>query len=439
MNGRNGGASDLADLEIGEYFRGWNVVFLAFRRIKKKAPPIGESESRMVEVEALAITRALTATAALVCILLTLWRAPRTPVTTYFALFAGAMFCAALAFLYGPALGPLAPVVAIGAIAGCGWFWLFARALFQPEPRYEIWPLVLVGAIIAPEMAAQIIAALAPGAVAAPAYGAVMRVMENAQALTSSTVLVLVLAEAARGYNRATPLHERRFRLAFIAAYGALAAVSVLWVRQAAAGSFPAEWGDAIRSGCMLAALAMAGLAVRYRLACPVNAPAQQPAPANDRKQRPSPAPAADAETAALARKIAGLFERPEVYTTPTLKVADLAAMLGQPDYKVSRCITGAMGFANFNRLVNFHRIEHAKAMLSDPSFDERSILAVGMDCGFGSIGPFNRAFKEATGATPRAWRAARATREHGGDFACGGGDEATAMLARQAANGIGC
>lgn len=393
----------------------------------------------MVEVEALAITRALTATAALVCILLTLWRASRTPVTTYFALFAGAMLCAALAFLYGPALGPLAPVVAIGAIAGCGWFWLFARALFQPEPRYEIWPIVLVGAIIAPEMAAQIIAALAPGAITAPAYGAVMRVMENAQALTSSTVLVLVLAEAARGYNRATPLHERRFRLAFIAAYAALAAVSVLWVRQAAAGSFPAEWGDAIRSCCMLAALAMAGLAVRYRLACPVSAPAPLPARAAARQKRPSPAPAADAETAALARRIAGLFERPEVYTTPTLKVADLAAMLGQPDYKVSRCITGAMGFANFNRLVNFHRIEHAKAMLSDPSFDERSILAVGMDCGFGSVGPFNRAFKEATGATPRAWRAARATREHGGDFARGCGDEATAMLARQAANGTGC
>jgi AraC-like DNA-binding protein len=28
------------------------------------------------------------------------------------------------------------------------------------------------------------------------------------------------------------------------------------------------------------------------------------------------------------------------------------------------------------------------------------------MDCGFGSIGPFNRAFKEDTGVTPGAYRA---------------------------------
>lgn len=63
----------------------------------------------MIEFEPLAITRASTATAALICILLTLRRAPRTPPATYFALFAGAMFCAALQFLYGPALRALAP------------------------------------------------------------------------------------------------------------------------------------------------------------------------------------------------------------------------------------------------------------------------------------------------------------------------------------------
>ncbi|MHA7872996.1 MAG: helix-turn-helix domain-containing protein, partial [Hyphococcus sp.] len=121
--------------------------------------------------------------------------------------------------------------------------------------------------------------------------------------------------------------------------------------------------------------------------------------------RKPRRAAAADPELDALAARITRLFETQAVFATPNLKVADIAGMLAEPDYKVSRCVTGPMGFANFNRLVNHHRIEHAKQALADPQ-NSQSILSIGLDCGFGSIGPFNRAFKDATGETPRAWRA---------------------------------
>ncbi|HBL92121.1 MAG TPA: AraC family transcriptional regulator, partial [Hyphomonas sp.] len=32
-------------------------------------------------------------------------------------------------------------------------------------------------------------------------------------------------------------------------------------------------------------------------------------------------------------------------------------------------------------------------------------ILSIAMDCGFGSLGPFNRSFKAMTGLTPSAYR----------------------------------
>jgi AraC-like DNA-binding protein len=45
------------------------------------------------------------------------------------------------------------------------------------------------------------------------------------------------------------------------------------------------------------------------------------------------------------------------------------------------------------------------KAALSDPTQKEVPILTIALDAGFGSLGPFNRAFREAEGITPSAFR----------------------------------
>ncbi|MEM8546929.1 MAG: helix-turn-helix domain-containing protein [Pseudomonadota bacterium] len=41
------------------------------------------------------------------------------------------------------------------------------------------------------------------------------------------------------------------------------------------------------------------------------------------------------------------------------------------------------------------------------PEHADESILAVAMDSGFASLGPFNRAFKQDTGVTPSQFRRA--------------------------------
>lgn len=70
--------------------------------------------------------------------------------------------------------------------------------------------------------------------------------------------------------------------------------------------------------------------------------------------------------------------------------------------------MTGPLGFRNFNQMVNHVRIEEAQRRLADPAFDHLPILTLAYDCGFGSIGPFNRAFKAKTGMTPQAFRKGR-------------------------------
>ena len=71
----------------------------------------------------------------------------------------------------------------------------------------------------------------------------------------------------------------------------------------------------------------------------------------------------------------------------------------------MTQCITGALGYPNFNQMVNGYRIEEAKRRLVDPALAHLPILTIALDCGFGSIGPFNRAFKADAGMTPQEYR----------------------------------
>ncbi len=54
---------------------------------------------------------------------------------------------------------------------------------------------------------------------------------------------------------------------------------------------------------------------------------------------------------------------------------------------------------------MNARRIEAERQILCDPAQARTTVAAVAFDLGFGSLGPFNRAFKEETGQTPTEWR----------------------------------
>ena len=74
---------------------------------------------------------------------------------------------------------------------------------------------------------------------------------------------------------------------------------------------------------------------------------------------------------------------------------------------RLRRLINGGLGHRNFADFVGAHRIAAARAALADPANARASISALAFDLGYASLGPFNRAFKDATGQTPSEWRQA--------------------------------
>ena len=73
------------------------------------------------------------------------------------------------------------------------------------------------------------------------------------------------------------------------------------------------------------------------------------------------------------------------------------------------RLINGHFGFRNFNEYLNRYRLDEIAARLVDPETQQLPVLTLALEAGFQSLGPFNRAFKQAYGVTPTEYRRERA------------------------------
>jgi AraC-like DNA-binding protein len=102
------------------------------------------------------------------------------------------------------------------------------------------------------------------------------------------------------------------------------------------------------------------------------------------------------------------LIEHNKLYREPDLSIASLSQKLGIPEYRLRRLINQQLGHRNFSTFVNGYRLAEAEAALRDPGQADVPILTIALDAGFGSIGPFNRAFKAHAGLTPSEYRRGR-------------------------------
>jgi AraC-like DNA-binding protein len=82
-----------------------------------------------------------------------------------------------------------------------------------------------------------------------------------------------------------------------------------------------------------------------------------------------------------------------------------LAGKLGYPEHQLRRLINGHLGYRNFSAFLNNYRIAEAQQQLADPECARMPVLTIALDLGYASLGPFNRAFKDATGMTPTEYR----------------------------------
>lgn len=313
----------------------------------------------------------------------------------YFVLFALSVVLSTYARTVGASADVVSELALLLGSATCGWAWLFVRSLFVPSPKDTAAPLMLVLFILALQFVS------AAGAAFGSSDAHVFRLASNMVSMVGSTFVILTLVEIARQIPGTPKGPERLFRQLFAAGYLALIIAAVLLIDGADEGTFLNTHTDTIQSCAALVALGGGFAALRFR-----HQNSLKPSLAADRLVRPMVSPtAADKK---LAKRVDALVRDPDVYTQASLRVADIAALLGEPDYRVSRAITKVLGQSNFNRYINHYRIERVQTMLRDPEFSDRSILAIALDCGFGSIGPFNRAFRETTGMTPSAYREQR-------------------------------
>jgi AraC-like DNA-binding protein len=94
-------------------------------------------------------------------------------------------------------------------------------------------------------------------------------------------------------------------------------------------------------------------------------------------------------------------------YLQHGLTIRALSQQLGHPEHQLRKLINGRLGFRNFSAFLNSYRIPEAKKILADPERVRTPVLTIALDLGYGSLGPFNRAFKADTAQTPTEYRQA--------------------------------
>ncbi|MCQ8184641.1 helix-turn-helix transcriptional regulator [Parvularcula maris] len=90
--------------------------------------------------------------------------------------------------------------------------------------------------------------------------------------------------------------------------------------------------------------------------------------------------------------------------TEPDLTIAELAQRLGTNTHYLSRALNEGLG-VNFSTFVNGLRAEVVAARLE--AGDERALIDIALEAGFGSKATFNRVFRQSFGMSPTAYRAA--------------------------------
>lgn len=277
------------------------------------------------------------------------------------------------------ALGPASELIWLLQIGGAGLLWLFAVTLFQDR--------LLSLRNLAPTVALYVIAL---GARFAPVtLSSALWTVHNLVGLVAALHAMLIILRS----GRIDLVEERRrLRVPFMAA---IASYSIL-LSLAQIGQLmgvDASWYR-VADASAQAALGVLGITALL-------------------KARESLFGRADVQPAELANDVdAGwvnrlneIMERDALWQREGLTISELADAIGLPEHRLRRLINNRLGHRNFPSFINQQRIAAAKNILADPGSTKRTVASIAFDLGFGSLGPFNRAFRDATGLTPTDYR----------------------------------
>lgn len=290
-----------------------------------------------------------------------------------------------------------APLVGI-AVANAVLFWVFVQALF--DDAFVLRPLQ-TGVWLAALLLGALNCALGP--VHGSGWLALVQGVGWGTQRAVPLVFALLAMWAAAAQWRADLVEGRRRLRAFVVAGGCLYTLAQLGLRLAAPRGRLSS--TAAGADMLMLLLVVAGVAWLLLRVVDGELFVKQALPAAAAGVAAQADPPTDAAQTRLAAALGQRMTEHHAYRDENLSVASLANLLGVPEYRLRKLINQGLGHRNFNAYVNGFRLEEARTVLADPTLRERTVLTVALDAGFGSIGPFNRAFKAATGQTPSDFR----------------------------------
>jgi AraC-like DNA-binding protein len=283
------------------------------------------------------------------------------------------------------ALGNLFPLDALAMVVG-GSFWLFVAAVFEERP-ISGWTLAPIPILLATGVSMN----LAPSPISDVIW-VVHNLIGAALCLHAGFIVV-------RGWRDDLIESRRRLRglvFGFCTLFGVVEVAVALAGRLEPNPALSAFSVAGVYGGMALAALALASAALLLQGRSSLFGPSRRPETGPDAR-----AEAADRQ---LLAKL-DVFMEEGGWKTEGLTIGAVAQALATPEHRLRRLINQRLGHRNFADFVNGHRIEAAKRRLADPAEARTTVAAIAFDLGYGSLGPFNRAFRAATGATPTEWR----------------------------------
>jgi AraC-like DNA-binding protein len=297
---------------------------------------------------------------------------------------------------------PLVWVVLALCTSSTAWLWLAARGLFDDRFRWD-WPFLAAGAgMVALGLSAnapRLEALLAGGADPGPGS------LTAAHAVAMVAFTAAAVWEVLRGW-RDDLVEPRRVARRWVALgiglYAAIALAVELAVRDRPVGLLLPAMHVA---GIGIVALALALLVARRSLDAVLGLPpvVDEPDRAAESPSTVAPAPQVAPEESPALQRLRQAMTEQHAYRREGLSVAALAADLGMGEAALRALINQQLGYRNFNDFLHHHRLQEAAARLAS---EDLPILSIALDCGYGSIGPFNRAFRQRFGMTPTEYRA---------------------------------
>lgn len=275
-------------------------------------------------------------------------------------------------------------------------FWWLANLIFFDKFRLRPWHFIWLAAILPPGLAVL--------------YGRRFLSVELVDMamlsirLTTLAMLLHLLSRLGRGWREDLVEARRWLRGPLLLGLSLLA---VMAVGAAMFAASPAQRADLRLAEAALFLLLM--LILTHRA---VHVPADLLPPLPISATRPLAAAAAAAEVVpskddweSVLTLLRQQMQVSELWREAGLSIGALAKALGLPEYRLRRLINQHLGHRNFTGFLNEHRLPAAAAALADPGRRRLPVLTIALDHGFGSVGPFNRAFRERYGTTPTDYR----------------------------------